>query len=392
MRFFVVFLAIFLSVLFGLHYYVLRRLSRIFEFACPWKVVLLVFFLGTANFIGTMIAARQVWNEAVRLWWIATVSYLGLLWIAFWFLLVYALAQFAAKFMHPIPARVSQYIVVVGLTALVSYSVYHARQIQVKTVEIFSDKLDEPVTIVQLTDLHLGAVNRQSFVERVAAQTNALNPDFVAITGDLLDMGASAEMVQGFKRLKAPAFFVWGNHDRFLAAGRAEEILAATPIRILKNEAVFYNDTLQIIGLDYLERQPDVEVKPVLTSLSPSHEAFTLLLSHAPVDFPDLGDHPIDLQLAGHTHSGQIFPFTLIVKSRYPRLRGLYTREDRAIYVSSGTGAWGPPMRLGTDSEITLIRLLPLPAAPQERFLVRQNSSDSSRSQDFSGIRLRIAR
>lgn len=382
MRFFVMFLGIFLSVLFGLHYYVLRRLSQIFEFACTWKVVFPIFFLATANFIGTMFAARQVWNEAVRLWWIATVSYLGVLWIAFWFLLVYALVQSVANFVRPIPARASQYIVVIGLLALVSYSVYHARQIQIKTVEIFSDKVDEPVTIVQLTDLHLGAINREHFVERVVAQTNALEPDLIVITGDLLDMGASSEMVQGFNRLKAPAFFVWGNHDQFLKSGRVEEILETTPIRILKNETVLYHDTLQIIGLDYLERQPDVEVKPILTSLSPSHEAFTLLLSHAPIDFPDLGDHPIDLQLAGHTHSGQIFPFELIVRSRYPRYRGLYTQGDRSLYVSTGTGTWGPPMRLGTDSEITLIRLLPLPDKSEERYLVHQAEQNTSDIQD----------
>ncbi len=372
MQFFVMFFGILFSASFGLHYYVIRRFCRIFEYDHTWKVFLPVSFLATVNFIGTMFAARQAWNEAVRLWWIATVSYIGILWIAFWFLLVYALVQSAAQFVRPIPARASQYIVVIGLLALVSYSVYHARQIQVKTVEIFSDKVDEPITVVQLTDLHLGAINRENFVERVVAQTNALEPDLVVITGDLLDTGASVEMLQGFNRLKAPAFFVWGNHDQFLKAGRAEEILATTPIRILKNETVLYNDTLQIIGLDYLERQPDVEVKPVLTSLSPSHEAFTLLLSHAPLDFPDIGAHPIDLQLAGHTHSGQIFPFELIVRTRYPRYRGLYTQGDRTLYVSTGTGTWGPPMRLGTDSEITLLRLLPLSEKTEKRYLVRQ--------------------
>lgn len=373
MRFFTIFFAIFVSVSFGLHYYVIRRFCRIFEYPHIWKVFLPIFVLATANFIGTMFAARQAWNGLVRLWWIATVSYIGVLWIAFSLLLVYALVQVVTQFVAPIPARASQYFVVIGLAALVAHSVYHARQIDVKTVEIFSDKVQEPVTIVQLSDLHLGAINGKSFVERVVAQTNALEPDLVVITGDLLDMGASAEMAQGFNRLTAPTFFVWGNHDRFLRSGQAEQILSATPIRILKNETVFYNDALQIIGLDYLERQPEVEIKPILTSLSPGHDVFTLLLSHAPIDFPDLGDHPIDLQLAGHTHSGQIFPFELIVRSRYPRYRGLYTQGERSLYVSTGTGTWGPPMRLGTDSEIIVVRLLPLPDHAEERYLVRQS-------------------
>ena len=81
---------------------------------------------------------------------------------------------------------------------------------------------------------------------------------------------------------------------------------------------------------------------------------------------------PIDLELAGHTHSGQIFPFNFVVKLFYPRFRGLYTSEDRAVYVSSGTGTWGPPMRLGTQSEITLFRLFPLPPDSEKQLLVRQ--------------------
>ena len=85
--------------------------------------------------------------------------------------------------------------------------------------------------------------------------------------------------------------------------------------------------------------------------------------------------YPIDLQLAGHTHSGQIVPFNFLVKSRYPIFRGLYTSGERAISVSSGTGTWGPPMRLGTHSELTVIRLLPLPPENEKQLLVRHTDS-----------------
>jgi predicted MPP superfamily phosphohydrolase len=189
-----------------------------------------------------------------------------------------------------------------------------------------------------------------------------------------VDIGTSAEILQGFNKLAAPAFFVWGNHDQFLSAERVEQIFRTTPITILKNETIMFNETLQVIGLDYLERQPQPhnDAKPILNSLALKNGCFTLMLSHAPIDFGQMDGHPIDLQLAGHTHAGQLFPWNFVVKWRYAQTQGLYTSENRSIYVSSGTGTWGPPMRLGTKSEITVIRLMPLPPDTEERLLVRQ--------------------
>jgi predicted MPP superfamily phosphohydrolase len=371
MRFFTIFLSILFSVSFGIHYFVVRRLSRIFEFQYTWKVFL-VFLLITANFLAVILLSRLVWNVGMHIWWVATVSYIGTLWILFSVLLLYSVVQLFAHFIAPIPPRVSQYVVVGITIVLVLYSLFNARQMTVNTVELSSEKLQEPITIVQLTDLHLGAVNGKRFVEKVVAQTNALNPAIVAITGDLVDIGTSAEILQGFNKLDAPAFFVWGNHEQFLSAERVEQLFRTTPITILKNETIIYKDMLQIIGLDYLERQPQNDARPILTSLAPKDGYFTLMLSHAPIDFPQMDGHPIDLQLAGHTHAGQLFPWNFVVKWRYAQTQGLYKSENRSIYVSSGTGTWGPPMRLGTSNEMTVIRLLPLPPDTEEQLLVRQ--------------------
>jgi len=371
LKFFGIFLSILFSVSFGIHYYVVRRLSSIFGFHYTWKVFI-IFFLITANFLAVILLARSTWNIGMQIWWIGTVGYIGTLWILFSVLLLYSVVQLLAQFIAPIPPRISQYVVVGITLALVLYSLFNARQMTMKTVDIFSEKLHKKITIVQLSDLHLGAVNGKRFVDRVVAQTNALQPDLVVITGDLVDTGTSAETLQGFKNLNAPAFFVWGNHDQFLNAERVEQIFHTTPITILRNKTVIYNDALQIIGLDYLEHQPQNDVKPILTSLSPDEGYFTLLLSHAPIDFPQMDGYPIDLQLAGHTHAGQIFPWNFVVKWRYAQTQGLYTSENRSIYVTSGTGTWGPPMRLGTNNEITLIRLSPLPSESEKGLIARQ--------------------
>ncbi|PIE34483.1 hypothetical protein CSA56_07635 [candidate division KSB3 bacterium] len=371
MKFFLMFFSIFFSVVFSLHYYTIRRLSHIFEFQYSWKIFPVI-ILVIANVVAVIFISRYYWNSVTRIWLAATESYLGVLWIMFWLLLGYSLIQGTAHFIHPIPPRVSQYFVVGAAVLLVGYGLWNARQIRIHRIEVASKKILEPVTIVQLSDLHIGAINRESFVEWVVAQTNALRPDLVVITGDLFDIGATKELVQGFNKLNAASFFIWGNHDQFLKAGEVENMLGSTPITMLKNETSLYHDSLQIIGLDYMEREPDYDVKPILTSLAPDERYFTMLLSHAPIDFSELEGYAIDLELAGHTHSGQIFPFHFLVKTRYKLLRGLYKSGNQSIYVSSGTGTWGPPMRLGTSSEIAVFYLSPLPADRQEDLIVRK--------------------
>ena len=220
------------------------------------------------------------------------------------------------------------------------------------------------------------------YMWQMNAQTNALKPDLVALTGDVADIGATPEMLAGFAQLRAPAFFVWGNHDQFFSRERVAQIFRSTPITILRNEIVRVRDDLQIIGLDYLERHPQNDPKPILANLTLTDDLFTLLLSHAPIDFSRMDSQPIDLQLAGHTHAGQIFPFNLLVKRLYPRFQGLYTLGNRAIYVSSGTATWGPPMRLGTRNEITVIRLAPSPPGNDQPMFACREAPASAKASD----------
>ena len=135
LQFFLFFIPILFSVSFGVHYVVIRQLSRIFEFQYSWKIFLLVFLI-TANFMAVILTARMAWNLAVRLWWIATVTYIGAIWISFSVLLIYGLVQFALKFVMPIPQRFSRYAVVGIILSLVLYSLVNARNIRIKTLEL----------------------------------------------------------------------------------------------------------------------------------------------------------------------------------------------------------------------------------------------------------------
>ena len=359
MRFLLVFGLILLVFSLGIHTVVVQSMSRLFGVSCPFRWLLLLVAIGTANFLAVMWQSTLTWNTGVRLWFVLTVYYVGILWILFAVSLGYALLRGVMHFTAPLPPRVVQVLVIGSAVGLVGYSLVHARQVTVKTIEISSAKLSAPLTLVQLTDLHLGAVRGEGFVARLVAQTNALKPDLVVLTGDLVDKGTTPEMLARFAQLKAPAFFVWGNHDDFLSREQVAQVFRKTPIQILTNQVVLFRDTVQIVGLDYLMPQPKPDPRPILTRLALQQTYFTLLLSHSPIDFARLDGQAIDLQLAGHTHAGQIFPFGLLVRLFYPRLSGLYTSGTSALYVSSGTGTWGPPMRLGSQNELTVVRLLP---------------------------------
>ncbi len=353
---FAIFFSIFFSIAFGIQYVVFRRLSRIFNVAFNWKTLLVIVLL-TANFVTVTMLSRKIWNMAVQVWYFLTVVYVGSVWILFSFLLLYALVQLFV----PIPQKVSQYVVVTGAGLLIGYSLYNGRQIDVKDVRIQSEKVTKEISLVHLSDFHLGAVHGKNFIERVVTHTNALKPDIVIHTGDLFDGTGKVtkDMLQGLHEFQAPVFFVKGNHDNFLPAEEVDALLQATPFQVLRNEMYLHQGSLQIIGLDYLGRRSGDGVQPVLAKLAPENGYFTILLSHIPTDFLHTDGHPVDLLLAGHTHSGQIFPFYFLVNVFYPRIRGLYSKDDRHIYVSSGSATWGPPMRLGTDSEIAHIRIMP---------------------------------
>ena len=353
---FVIFLTMLFSVSISMQYYVIRRLSVIFDFHYASKIFI-VFFAVTVNFIVVTMLSRRIWNLGVQIWYLGTALYIGAIWISFSLLLVFSLIQFIV----PIPPKLSQCFVVGMTVLLIAYSVFNARQIVIKKIELASDKITENMTIAQLSDLHLGAVHGKHFVENVVLKTNGLQPDIVVITGDLFDGTGriSEQTLQEFKKLTAPAFFIPGNHDRFLDEDDLHDLLQKTSLHVLQDEKFLYNHSLQIVGLDYRGHQPKSELLPVLDRLALDKHYYTVLLSHVPIDFPYTNGHPVDLQLSGHTHSGQIFPFYFIVKYFYPKIRGLYSADNQNLYVSSGTGTWGPPMRLGTSSEIALILLSP---------------------------------
>jgi predicted MPP superfamily phosphohydrolase len=254
---------------------------------------------------------------------------------------------------------VSRWVVLGGTALYVVAALANAMTVRVKTVELISPKIHTPMTLVLMSDLHLGPVHGAAFVDRLVTLANSVDPDLVVITGDVLERGIRPGTLEGFNRLDAPSYLVWGNHDKFFPREQAMGLIAEAPFTLLEDDVVRIGDQLQLVGLDY----PDFRLRKGwgerIGRLPIADGPFTLMLSHDPLDFPHWADTPVDLQLAGHTHAGQIIPFNLAVRMVYRQTSGLYRQGGKSTYVTPGTGTWGPPLRLGTRNEVTCIRLLP---------------------------------
>lgn len=214
--------------------------------------------------------------------------------------------------------------------------------------------------LLHLSDLHLGPIWRQKRYEKILRVVNKLNADLVCITGDLFD-GLDSDF-SWFTELKIKAkegvFYSHGNHDLILGAKKVEELLSSSNIKILDNTMVEIKG-LQIIGLScYYQGRLDVKGK-ILSNLNYTEAKPSIMLYHEPKDIDLARQAGIDLQLSGHTHGGQFFPFNLIAKLLFTGFSsGLYQLAGGfSLSLSAGAGTWGPPLRLFTKSEYSLIEL-----------------------------------
>lgn len=221
--------------------------------------------------------------------------------------------------------------------------------------------------IAQLTDIHIGPILNGKWLQRVVDRVNALNVDIIVITGDLVD-GSVAELgshVAPLANLKAKygVFFVTGNHEYYSGVDEWCDYLQSINIKVLRNQHVslkINNSTIDLAGVDDWSSRHFSEGYNLPKALAGRDETNpVILLAHQPISMHDAAKNNVDFQLSGHTHAGQIWPFNYLVYLQQPVSRGLfqYPNSDLQVYVSSGTGFWGPPMRLGTFAEISCISL-----------------------------------
>jgi predicted MPP superfamily phosphohydrolase len=219
--------------------------------------------------------------------------------------------------------------------------------------------------IALFSDAHLGTIRRRSAMEQLVETVNGTEPDMVAVLGDLID-GSVADLgddVAPLADLQSPygSFFVTGNHEYYSGAQEWVDYLPDLGVRVLSNERLAIErggaafdlaGVTDVTGEDYSD-SPDYEA--ALAGRSP--ERPVVLLCHQPVDVGKAVEYGVDLQLSGHTHGGQLWPFHYIIAAQQGALSGLSRINDTQLYVTSGAGFWGPPMRVGADPEIVVIEL-----------------------------------
>ncbi len=220
-------------------------------------------------------------------------------------------------------------------------------------------------TIVQITDMHVGPTIGRKFVEEIVRQVNALSPDVVAITGDLVDGSVSMlqDQVAPIAELKARygVYFVTGNHEYYSGSESWCRKLAELGVRVLHNERVSIGEgevSFDLAGVDdhsVTRFGGTSDVAKAVEGRDPEREL--VLLAHQPRTAFAADRHGVGLQLSGHTHGGQIWPWTYLVYLQQPVVAGLARIGRTLVYVSRGTGYWGPPMRLRAPAEITRIVL-----------------------------------
>jgi predicted MPP superfamily phosphohydrolase len=211
-----------------------------------------------------------------------------------------------------------------------------------------------------VTDTHLGHVRGFRFMRRIVTTLTRLRPDIVFIAGDMYDgtVARVRELAQPWARLATPlgAFFVLGNHEQFSDSAKYLDAVEHSGVRVLNNEKVTV-DGLQIVGVHYSDSTNDDHFRSVLRHADVDRDRASILLTHAPDRLKIAEEEGFSLQLSGHTHGGQFFPFTWITSRMYGKfVYGLQRLGNLIVYVSYGAGTWGPPLRLGTTPEIVLIQ------------------------------------
>ena len=240
----------------------------------------------------------------------------------------------------------------------------------VKENEIKIPGLEKELSVMLISDVHIGHHRGRDYLVRIVDETNKRNPDLILITGDLVDsepamLPGVLDPLSGFK---APAYFVEGNHEKDVGLERVLNIIRQNGVRIMQNE-VIETHGIQLISLEYMKADDKTfdmhpsdkteTIKSVLTGLSLKKDIPSILIHHSPIGVQYVETTGINLMLSGHTHAGQIFPFSLFARLSFPFNSGLYQQGNTKVFVSKGAGTYMIRMRLGSLNEINLLKMIP---------------------------------
>lgn len=364
--FFIAFLGVFIL----LNMYISKRLINKLDIKERTKKYLRIFLV--VNFFGIIGYALGRYYTDMPNWLYFLFSLpIGILFLLFCTAIIYDISRVIISKVPISDTRrsffkksldISSFVVASSLSAR---AIYEAKHVKLEKVEVTLKSLKQEYKIVQLSDIHIGGLIDAAFIKNIVQRVNALNPDIVVITGDLVDIDitkAEAPLAE-FKSLKSKygTYFIVGNHEYFHGIDKIMNKVKSLGIRVLENENVYIGKKdrgFNLAGVyDVMGYRVDHHLPDLYKALQNKKSSPTVLLAHQPRYIEEVGEG-VDLILSGHTHGGQLYPFKFLVKLAQPYISGLHQHTKKLqIYVNKGTGFWGPPMRLGATSEITEILL-----------------------------------
>jgi uncharacterized protein len=375
----IIFLLSFLAVYGGLNLYGFMKARRALSLGAGASLSLMIFMIIMV-FAPLLVRffERQGFEAVARF-----LAFVGYFWMGVLFLFVSAsllidlyqlLVYLAGLIFHRplagihLSPRISFFIPLVVCLAIGLYGYFEAIRIKTEHVTIMTPKIPKEASglrIAQISDVHLGLIVRKERLKRILEQVKASNPDILVSTGDLVDgqmddLSGLAGMLGEIKP-RYGKFAVTGNHEFYAGLGLSLHFTQEAGFTILRGEGVNVAGLINIAGVDDPadgRNNPSINVseKTLLSNLP--HNCFTILLKHRPLLSKDAAGL-FDLQLSGHTHKGQVFPMTLFTRLSFPNLAGLFNLRNNAyLYVSRGSGTWGPPIRFLSPPEVTIIELV----------------------------------
>lgn len=374
----IVFFGIVFTIYGLINYYIFRRAVSIVPGNYRLLFTYLFIFVVLSYIVGRFLENYWVWYISDFLVWV------GAFWIAimiytFLFLILIDLFRLVNHFLPFFPSVINQNLqktkTIIGLVvSIIVFVVVVGGFINTKLIAIkkYSINIDKKagslksLNIVMASDLHLGTINGKMFTYKIVDKINKLNPDVVLLAGDVIDedikpvLRDSVGMALLELKSKYGVYAITGNHEYIGGVNDAVKYLTSHKIQMLRDAFVKIDDAFYIIGREDRDsrRFADYKRKELDQILSGVDKSCpVILMDHQPFKLEEAEQNGIDLQLSGHTHNGQIWPFNFIVEKIYELAWGYKIKGSTHFYVSCGVGGWGPPIRTGSRPEIINIKL-----------------------------------
>lgn len=356
------FIVLFILYLFGNIYIFLRGRKAFSSYSTGVKVLLSLLFWGGAFSFVSILVLR---NTDLPDMFARTMYEVGTGWLVFTLYMVIGLAVFDLFKLFHKPCQYAFYLSLGTTLSLLAYGYYNYQHPDTRVVNIVINKSisgpEQSLRIVAVSDIHLGYGTDKQMLQQYVKRINAQEPDLILIGGDLIDNSVvplhHEQMEEELSELKAPLgiYMVPGNHEYISGIDASTEFIRKTPILLLRDSVITLPNRIQLIGRDDRHNSRRQSLAELTAKLDPDKPM--ILLDHQPYELEKTEAAGIDLQFSGHTHRGQIWPISLITDQLFELSYGHLQKGNTHIYVSSGLSLWGPPFRIGTNSELVVFNI-----------------------------------